>query len=159
FSTELAQGLESEAWGVDSARLKAAVQLVGLSSYVWDPQTGALQWDERLKALWDLPADAAPDELLWMQGIHPDDRARVRAAADQAIRPDGDGTYAVEYRVVGLQGASEHWVSTFGQARRGTDARTMRVRQPIDKKRERDPRSRICSSNGEHRPSRDQASP
>lgn len=115
FTTDLNQRFDFEARLMESARLKAAVELVGLGSYIWEPQTGALRWDERLKALWDLPADTEPDQLLWMQGIHPDDRARVQAAVDQAINPEGDGTYAIEYRVIGLQGASERWISTFGQ--------------------------------------------
>jgi len=115
FATQLSPRLDLEAQHTESARLKAAVRLVGLGSYVWEPQTGALQWDEQIKALWGLPPDTPPDELLWMQGIHPDDRARVQTAADQALNPNGDGTYAIEYRVIGLQGASERWVSTFGQ--------------------------------------------
>jgi PAS domain S-box-containing protein len=116
FTTDLTQRLDIEARLIESrAQLRAAVELVGLSSYMWNPQTGALQWDEGLKALWGLPADTEPDELLWMQGIHPDDRARVQAATDRAIDPDGDGTYAIEYRVVGLQGASKRWISTLGQ--------------------------------------------
>lgn len=113
FTTDLTQDFEARL--MEGARLKAAVELVGLGSYLWEPQTGALKWDERLKALWGLPADTEPNEVLWMQGIHPDDRARVQAAVDQALNPEGDGTYAIEYRVIGLQGASEHWISTFGQ--------------------------------------------
>ncbi len=115
FTTELNQRSDFEARLMESARLKAAVELVELASYIWEPQTGVWRWDERLKALWGLPARTEPDEVLWMQGIHPDDRARVQAAADQAMSPDGDGTYAIEYRVMGLQGASERWISTFGQ--------------------------------------------
>ena len=38
------------------ARLQAAIALVGLSPYTWDPVTGALDWDARLKAMWGLPA-------------------------------------------------------------------------------------------------------
>jgi PAS domain S-box-containing protein len=115
FTTDLNQRLDFDARLMESDRLKQAVELVGMGSYVWDLLTDVWQWDKRLKALWGLPSEAEPDELLWMQGIHPDDRARVQAATDQAMNPDGDGTYAIEHRVIGLQGASERWVSTFGQ--------------------------------------------
>ena len=115
FTIDQTLHLDFEARLMESARLKAAIELVGLGSYMLECQTGALHWDERLKALWGIPADTEPDELLWIQGIHPDDRARVQAVVDQALNPDGDGTYAVEYRVIGLQGASEYWISTFGQ--------------------------------------------
>ncbi|MDB5448178.1 MAG: hypothetical protein JWQ97_3495 [Phenylobacterium sp.] len=116
FTTDLSQRLDVEARLRESrARLKAAVDLVGLSSYLWDPQTGAHHWDERLRALWGVPPGVEVDGALWMRGIHPDDRTRVQAAVDGAADPDGDGTYAIEYRVVGLQGGPERWISTSGQ--------------------------------------------
>ncbi len=99
------------------ARLKAASDLAGLSSYQWDPRSGALLWDDRLKALWGLPPGVEPTLALWEQGVHPDDRERVKAAADQAVDPAGEGVYDIEYRVVGLQGGPERWVRTYGQTR------------------------------------------
>src|SRR5437899_6324630 len=116
FTTDLTERLDTEArLGESRARLKAAVDLVGLSSYAWNPQTGALQWDERLRTLWSVPPDVEPDYRLWLQGVHPDDRERVEAAANRAIDPDGEGVYAIQYRVVGLQGGPERWVYAYGQ--------------------------------------------
>jgi PAS domain-containing protein len=34
------------------ARLQAAVGLVNLGGYAWDPQTKELQWDDRVRAMW-----------------------------------------------------------------------------------------------------------
>ena len=34
----------------------SATELVGLGVYSWDPVTGALDWDERLRAMWGLLA-------------------------------------------------------------------------------------------------------
>ena len=62
------------------ARLQAAVHLVGLSPYSWDPATGALEWDDRLRAIWGLPPGAPVDADVFLAGIHPDDRALVEAA-------------------------------------------------------------------------------
>jgi PAS domain S-box-containing protein len=116
LTTDLTHRLEAEARLRESrARLKAAGDLVGLSSYLWNPRTGALQWDQRLKDLWGVPPGVEPDHALWMQGVHPDDRERVEAAADRAIDPDGDGAYAIEYRVIGLNGEAERWVRTCGE--------------------------------------------
>ena len=116
FMTDLSDRLETEARLRESrAHLKAASDLVGLSSYAWDPQTGALQWDERLRRIWGVPADTVVDEALWLEGIDPADRERVQAAVAAAVDPAGDGVYAIEYRVRGLSGGPGKWVATFGR--------------------------------------------
>lgn len=97
------------------ADLEAAGDLAGLCFYRWEPTTGRLCWHDRLKALWGLPPQAEVDERLWMEGIHPEDRARVQAAVDRALDPDGDGIYAIQYRVIGHAGGPERWISTHGR--------------------------------------------
>ena len=68
------------------ARLLSAIDLVGLSPYTWDPVTGALDWDARLKAMWGLPPDAHVDHEVFLSGIHPEDRPRVEAAIAHCSR-------------------------------------------------------------------------
>ncbi|WP_202049819.1 PAS domain S-box protein [Microvirga mediterraneensis] len=97
------------------ARLQAAIDLVGLSPYTWDPATGTLDWDARLKAIWGLPPDAHVDEEVFLSGIHPKDRPRVEAAIAQCRDPAGPGLYAIEYRVIGIGDGIERWVSTQGR--------------------------------------------
>jgi len=97
------------------ARLQAAVDLVGLSPYSWDPATGVHEWDARLKAMWGLPPDAHVDGDVFRAGIHPEDRPRVEAAIATCIDPAGDGVYALEYRVVGIGDGVERWVATHGR--------------------------------------------
>ncbi|MBZ6077562.1 PAS domain S-box protein [Microvirga puerhi] len=96
-------------------RLQAAIDLVGLSPYTWNPITGALDWDTRLKAMWGLPPDACVDEDVFLSGIHPEDRPRVEAAIAQCSDPAGLGIYAIEYRVIGIEDGVERWVSTQGR--------------------------------------------
>ncbi|MFY9293069.1 MAG: PAS domain S-box protein [Methylorubrum rhodinum] len=97
------------------ARLQAAVDLVGLSAYSWDPATGALNWDARLKAMWGLPPDAHVDEQVWLCAIHTDDRSCVEAAVAHCTDPTGDGVYHIKYRVIGICDGVERWVSTHGR--------------------------------------------
>lgn len=97
------------------ARLQAAIDLVSLSPYSWDPATGALEWDARLKAMWGLPPDAYVDHDVWLSAIHPDDRPQVEDAVTRCTDPAGDGVYQVEYRVIGIEDAVERWVSTYGR--------------------------------------------
>lgn len=104
-----------EALRSSEARLRAANDLIGLSSYSWDPQTGALTWDARLKAMWGVSPEAAVNLDVWMGAIHPEDRQRVQAAVAQCTDPGGDGVYRVEYRVIGIEDQVVRWVSTHGQ--------------------------------------------
>nr|WP_246529570.1 PAS domain-containing protein [Microvirga zambiensis] len=97
------------------ARLQAAIDLVGLSPYTWNPVTGALDWDARLRAMWGLPPDANVDEEVFLSGMHPEDRPRVEAAIAQCSDPAGLGIYAIEYRVIGIGDGVERWVSTHGR--------------------------------------------
>src|SRR3954471_12039617 len=97
------------------ARLLSAIDLVGLSPYTWNPVTGALDWDARLKAMWGLPPDAHVDGEVFLSGVHPEDRPRVEAAIGQCSDPAGLGIYAIEYRVIGIGDGIERWVSTQGR--------------------------------------------
>ena len=97
------------------ARLQSAIDLVGLSPYAWDPRTGALDWDARLKALWGLPPNAPVDEDVWLNAIHPDDRPRVEAAVARCTDPTSDCVYHIKYRVIGIRDGVERWVSTHGR--------------------------------------------
>jgi PAS domain S-box-containing protein len=97
------------------ARLQAAVNLVKLGCYSWNPQTDELQWDDTLRAMWGLPAGAPVDHALWRACIHPEDLSRVEAAVQQCSDPSGDGIYDIEYRVIGRMDGVERWVATRGQ--------------------------------------------
>jgi PAS domain S-box-containing protein len=105
-----------EALRGSEARLRAATELVGLGIYTWDPVTGDLQWDERLRAMWGLPLDAVVDVGVYEAGIHPDDLERVRSAIAACIDPAGRGHYKVEYRVIGRDDGATRNIATSGQA-------------------------------------------
>jgi PAS domain S-box-containing protein len=96
-------------------RLQAAIELVGLSPYAWDPRTGRLEWDDRLRAMWGLPPGADVDEDVFRAGVHPADRQRVEAAIAACVDPAGDGVYHLDYRVIGIGDGVERWVSTHGR--------------------------------------------
>ncbi|MDR4307700.1 PAS domain S-box protein [Chelatococcus sambhunathii] len=83
----------------NEARLRAASELVGLGVYSWDPVSGALEWDDRLRAMWGLPVGAVMDMDVLEAGIHCDDLARVREAIASCVSPAGDGRYNIEHRL------------------------------------------------------------
>jgi PAS domain S-box-containing protein len=104
-----------EALRTSEARLRAATELVGLAIYSWDPITGALEWDERLRTMWGLPPDAKVDSDVYEAGIHPEDLARVRSAIAACVDPAGDGHYGIEYRVIGRDDSIMRHIATSGQ--------------------------------------------
>ncbi len=97
------------------ARLRAATELVGLGIYTWEPATNALDWDERVRAMWGVPADAPVDFNLFEAGIHPDDLARVRQAIAACVDPAGGGCYDIEYRVIGRDDGVTRDIATSGR--------------------------------------------
>ncbi len=105
-----------EALKKNEGRLRAATELVGLGVYSWNPVTGALDWDERLRAMWGLPPDLAADMDVFEFGIHPDDLPRVRDAIAACVDPNGDGLYNIEYRVIGRNDGITRHIATSGRA-------------------------------------------
>jgi PAS domain S-box-containing protein len=97
------------------ARLRAATELVGLGIYSWDPVTGALEWDERLRAMWGLPPEVEVNMDVYEAGIHPDDLPRVQRAIAASIHPASDGLYNIEYRVIGRADGVTRHIATSGR--------------------------------------------
>jgi PAS domain S-box-containing protein len=104
-----------EALKRSEARLRAASELVGLGIYSWDPASGALDWDERLRAMWGLPRDAPIDLGVFEGGIHPDDLTRVQDAIAACLDAAGDGRYNIEYRVIGRDDGVTRHIATAGR--------------------------------------------
>ena len=99
----------------NEARLRAATELVELGIYSWDPVTGALEWDERLRAMWGLKPDAEVNADVFEAGIHPGDLPRVQRAIAACIDPAGNGRYNIEYRVLGRNDSVTRHVVTSGR--------------------------------------------
>lgn len=98
--------------------LNAAIQLVGLGLYSVEIVDGEnrLTWDDRIRGLWGLAPGTEITYQVWLDAIHPGDRARVEAAVERAYDPAGDGLYDIEYPVLGADGV-ERWVATRGETR------------------------------------------
>jgi PAS domain S-box-containing protein len=97
------------------AQLRVALRSAQLGIYEWEPATGRLQWDARVRELWDLPQGAAVDYATFRAGLHCDDVQRVDAAVSAALQPGRDGTFECEYRVVSPRSSAERWVKATGQ--------------------------------------------
>lgn len=104
-----------QALRISEARLRAATDLARLGIYSWDPVANEFEWDERLRAMWGLPADAEVSNEVFEAGIHPDDLPHVRRAIAACVDPAGDGRYDIEYRVVGRADSVTRHIATSGR--------------------------------------------
>ena len=99
---------------VSRQRLSAALRAGRLGVYEYQPHSGLLIWDERLRGIWGIPANEEPSYACFLAQIHPDDRAATEAAVQGAIRPGGIGRYDAEYRVQNRQTGEERWIRAVG---------------------------------------------
>jgi two-component system CheB/CheR fusion protein len=97
-------------------RLSFAVEAAGLGTWELDPASGRLQWSARCREQFGISCDHTTEASTFYRTLHPGDVERVRAAAQAALDPRGDGTYEDEYRVVRPDGG-ERWISARGRAR------------------------------------------
>lgn len=100
-------------------RLKLAQQAAGIGTFDYDLRTGALRWDDRMRAIWGY----GPDDTINMErlraGIHPEDRVLQEQAMQRALDPEGDRSCVAEYRLsteAGATGTNERWVHATGKA-------------------------------------------
>lgn len=115
---ELAQRRATEgALEASEDRLRLANEAADIGTWDFDPETRALRWDERCKALFGLSPDASVTyEESFVAGLHPEDRKHAQTAVERALDPDGPGHYDIEYRTIGLEDGVERWVGAKGRA-------------------------------------------
>jgi PAS domain S-box-containing protein len=85
-------------------RLRFALDAASMGTWDWDLTSNAVEWSDNLERLHGLPPGSFDRSFAsYEREIHPDDRARVVAAAQRAI---AEGTpYEVEYRLVAPDGS------------------------------------------------------
>ncbi|HYQ49703.1 MAG TPA: response regulator, partial [Pseudomonas sp.] len=98
------------------ARARIAIDAAGMGTWDLRPHENLLIWDDRCKTLFGVPLDTEMSLDVFYAGIYPDDVPRVRDAVEQAMRPDSDGLYRVEFRIAQPNGLEPRWLLSSGQA-------------------------------------------
>lgn len=94
-------------------RLAFALDAADMGIWDWNLMTGALTWSDTLQALWGYePGEFTGSMESFWSRIHPDDKARVDEALQNAFEKRED--YNIEYRVVWEDG-SIHWIYAKGR--------------------------------------------
>jgi PAS domain S-box-containing protein len=107
-------------------RLRLAMEAMEVGTWDMDLTTGALAWDERVRALFGLSADAPVDYPTYLSRVHPEDRPHVERHVQEALAPDGTGTFALEYRTLAHEPQKERWVGSKGRVYRDAAGRPIR---------------------------------
>jgi signal transduction histidine kinase len=97
------------------AALRMALDAGQVGTFDWNPVTGELAWDARLRAIWGLPPGMPVSLETFFAGLHPDDVARMERVIAAATDPAGDGVLRTEYRIIGLTDGVERHVSAKGR--------------------------------------------
>jgi PAS domain S-box-containing protein len=127
-----------EAQARSDERLRIATEAALLGIHDFDPETGRIEWDDRVRALWGVGPDEEVTYETFRAGVHPDDLPAAQAAVDAAMDPAGDGRFAAEYRVRPRGGGAERWVAATGRAafRDGRAVRLVGTVQDVTERRE-----------------------
>jgi PAS domain S-box-containing protein len=117
-----------EALRESEARLRIALEAAGAGTFEYSPRSGKLVWSERTKAHFGMSPTAEVDHDLFLAAVHPDDRERVRQAAESVARPDTTGgELAIEYRAIGVSDQIERWIAVRGRMFYDSEQRGVRL--------------------------------
>lgn len=139
--------------GIDSLResqelLKSAQDAAGLGIHDFNPSTGELRGDDRVRELWGVGPEEQITYETFLSGLHPDDRGPIQVAVDKALDPNGDGNYQAEYRVTNRADGITRWVAATGRAtfQNGKPTRLISIVQDVTaRKRVENERLRLVS--------------
>ncbi len=96
--------------------LRLALEAAKLGTWEYVPGTGNLAWSDTSRAMFGVPPGIPVDYQTFLGKVHPDDREGADQAVQRALTPEGDGTFAADFRVVGQEGGGERWISSLGKA-------------------------------------------
>ena len=109
----------------NSERLRLGVEATNMGVWQVDYRDDRIIWSERCREIFGLPTDVELTRSMVLERIHPEDRDLVVRAAEESMRPESGGDFAVEHRLLTPTG-EVRWVSVRGRTQFG-DASGRRV--------------------------------
>jgi PAS domain S-box-containing protein len=87
-------------------RLRIAVQSANIGTWDFNPITGELQWSQRCREIFGIPPEQNVDYALFLERVHPEDRARIDQLVQAALDPNSSGEIDADYRAVRPDGVT-----------------------------------------------------
>ncbi|HUN49396.1 MAG TPA: PAS domain S-box protein, partial [Stellaceae bacterium] len=123
FRDVSAQRAAAAALRASEERLRLAQEAGGIGTWEIQPESGLLVWSTGLYRLIGLdPVTTPPSHEAYLAIVHPEDRPRVLALAQQASA--ASGSYAAEYRIVRASDGAVRWLASRGIVSRGAGGPT-----------------------------------
>ncbi len=94
------------------ARMALASEAAGIGVWIWNIAANRVWGSERAHRMFEFPLDAEVSFEAVIQRVHPDDRERVAATREHAMR--AGGSYSTEYRII-LADGSARWIASRGR--------------------------------------------
>lgn len=99
-----------------SQRLELALEASGIGVWEYDSSTDVLIWDDRMRELYDVPADKTKCEYSdWKKALHPNDLEEAEKIFASSLRERK--SYITQFRVVCADGSVRH-IRAHGAAHR-----------------------------------------
>jgi PAS domain S-box-containing protein len=98
-------------------RMREAIEAAGLGTIITEfgeTSSKSIDWSAKAKELFGLPIAEPVDDTKIFASVHPSDYTQVNEAIESALRPDGDGLFRVEHRVI-WPDRSIHWIAAYGR--------------------------------------------
>ena len=134
-------------------RLALASAAAGLGVFDVDTRSRTAIVNREFRALYGLPPGDGPlPQAEWLACIHPEDRPRLAAIAEEMFRTGGG--YRAEYRIVLADTGEERWIAARGSAvaaRNGVPARIVGISQDITERRREEERQMLLAREVDHR--------
>jgi len=96
--------------------MRFALRSSGLGTWDLDIAGNRIIWDDRCRELYGYHKEGEVSPETLREYIHPEDRERVIAAGEQALKPENGGLYDVTFRIAGTTGSPLRWLRKIGKA-------------------------------------------
>jgi diguanylate cyclase (GGDEF)-like protein/PAS domain S-box-containing protein len=105
--------------------LSEAQEVARVGSWEWNFRSNSLSWSDEVYQLFEVDREHfSPSYDAFLERVHPDDRATVNRAVEDALRRDK--AYDIEHRIL-KPGGGERFVHERGKVEHGHDGRTVRM--------------------------------